>query len=121
MSRHAKPVFLDQSGRRRRAVKLAGLSLGIALLLTVGLFAVALSPSVSGFVPGLPRATHPQADPDGLPLPSTSASPAAEHAGAGQTTVSRTPTPTSTTASPTPTGHGRGNSHTTPPHPTKSR
>ena len=117
MSRHAKPVFLDSSGRRSRMIKLAGVSLGIALVLAVGLLVVAVSPGVTGSAPGLPHPTQPGPSPASRPEAGLAGNPPG---GVPATTASTTPAPaTTTSATPTPAGHGHSNSH--PPHPSRTR
>jgi hypothetical protein len=115
MIRHAKPVFLDSSGLRSRLVMLVGIGLGVALLLAVGLLVVAVSPGVSGSLPGLPRATQP------TPQSTPEVEPSSSLPGGAAVTASKTPSPNSTaTPTPTPTHPGRGNtSH--PPHPSRTK
>jgi hypothetical protein len=108
---HARPVFVDGSGRRRRGVVVAGAAVATALVIGLVVLAFGFLGTPAGHVPGLPGV-------DGLSgsnAPRRSVSPVADQ--------SDTPSPKPTTANPTPTPGAptaTPRAHPThPPRPTK--
>lgn len=96
-----RPVFVDSSGRRRRAVLVLGSGLGVLLVTGLVMLLAGLFTGSPGQLPGWPDAAHPEpaATPAQEPEPApTSATP------------QQRPTATPTTApATTPPGNGNGN------------
>lgn len=113
-----QPVFHDGSGRRRRWVTLVFVSVGVAMVATLGTLVLALTGTSPIPLPGFPDATrNADRNPGVTPAPSPTAP-----NGQVLTGASGTSTTAGQTATPTPTKKGNVPSHTpTHPRPTKTR
>jgi hypothetical protein len=113
-----RPVFLDRSGRRRRALVFVGAGLATALVAGLGLLVVALSGASAVDLPGFPDVGQREVAPDPVvPRTPSPSPPDSSPADPVRPSESRTasPTPTVTT---TPDRPGnRRNPTRTPPHP----
>jgi hypothetical protein len=111
---HARPVFLDRSGQRRRRFIAIGAALAAALVAGLAVLALGFMGSSSGHVPGFPDAERPPSP--AAPAPSASSRTSTT---APSTAPKPTPSASPAAASPSPTSKRHYPSH--PPRPSKSR
>ena len=91
--RPPRPVFLDQSGRRRRLVVASGIALGVILLAGLVVLLAGFSGASGLHVPGFPDANPVNVEPEPTPTENVTEEPA---------TFGTTPADASPSASPDP-------------------
>jgi hypothetical protein len=105
------PVFVDNSGRRRRMAVLIGSAAAVVIVVAIVVLATGLSGAAPLSIPGFPDLGRPA--PVVAPSPDQ-AQPEPGTAPSSRSTLTETPSPSRTPP-------GRSQSHTPPPHPTKTK
>jgi hypothetical protein len=122
MPRHRNrhdPVFVDQTGRRRRAITLVGAGGALTLTVAVAVLAAGFVGAGPGRLPGLPELLHGPAPTPSVQQPSTPTATASGQPGVVRPTAGPS---APATAAPTPTRQGnRPSSAPSHPAPTKKR
>lgn len=109
-----RPIFVDHSGRRRRAVMILGSGLGVLLVVGLIMLTAGLLTGSPVPLPGWPEAVHGGGGNTVATEPTVAPAPTAP------TTTRTTPVTTPTTAVPTGPGNGNGSGNGTSHRPTKT-